>query len=112
MPARPAGTLQPGRDHWPRAFTNIWAGGGIQTGGVIGASDKRGEDVIERPCGPGDFLATIYHHLGIDSAKVTHQRLQRPPRAHRGERPADPGADGQDGVRALLSRTAEASAQN
>jgi uncharacterized protein (DUF1501 family) len=33
----PAGTLQPGRDHWPRAFTNIWAGGGIQTGGVIGA---------------------------------------------------------------------------
>ncbi len=66
----PAGTLQPGRDHWPRAFTNIWAGGGIQTGGIIGASDKRGEDVIERPCGPGDFLATIYHHLGIDGTKV------------------------------------------
>jgi hypothetical protein len=66
----PAGTLQPGRDHWPRAFSNIWAGGGIQTGGIIGASDKRGEDVIERPCGPGDFLATIYHHLGIDSAKI------------------------------------------
>jgi uncharacterized protein (DUF1501 family) len=66
----PAGTLQPGRDHWPRAFTNIWAGGGIQTGGLIGATDKRGEDVIERPCGPGDFLATIYHHLGIDGTKV------------------------------------------
>ena len=67
----PAGTLQPGRDHWPRAFSNIWAGGGIQTGGVIGASDKRGEDVIERACGPGDFLATIYHHLGIDASKIT-----------------------------------------
>jgi uncharacterized protein (DUF1501 family) len=67
----PAGTLQPGRDHWPRAFSNVWAGGGIQTGGIIGASDKRGEDVIERPCGPGDFLATIYHHLGIDSSKIT-----------------------------------------
>ncbi len=67
----PAGTLQPGRDHWPRAFSNIWAGGGIKTGGIIGATDKRGEDVIERPCGPGDFLATIYHHLGIDSSKVT-----------------------------------------
>lgn len=67
----PAGTVQPGRDHWPRAFSNIWAGGGLQTGGVIGATDKRGEDVIERPCGPGDFLATIYHHLGIDSSKVT-----------------------------------------
>jgi uncharacterized protein (DUF1501 family) len=67
----PAGTVQPGRDHWPRAFSNIWAGGGIQTGGIVGATDKRGEDVIERPCGPGDFLSTIYHHLGIDAAKIT-----------------------------------------
>lgn len=75
----PAGTLQPGRDHWPRAFTNIWAGGGIHTGGVIGATDKRGEDVIERPCGPGDFLATIYHHLGIDSSKVTIRDLNGRP---------------------------------
>jgi hypothetical protein len=66
----PAGTIQPGRDHWPRAFSNIWAGGGIKTGRVIGATDKRGEDAIERICGPGDFLATIYHHLGIDAAKT------------------------------------------
>jgi hypothetical protein len=29
--------------------------------------------VIERPCNPGDFLATIYHHLGIDAGKVTIQ---------------------------------------
>ncbi len=75
----PAGTLQPGRDHWPRAFTNIWAGGGIQTGGVIGASDKRGEDVVERPCNASDFLATIYHHLGIDYAKVTINDLNGRP---------------------------------
>ncbi len=63
----PAGTQQPGRDHWPRAFSNLWAGGGIQTGRVIGATDKRGEDTIERICTAGDFLATIYHHLGIDA---------------------------------------------
>jgi uncharacterized protein (DUF1501 family) len=69
----PAGTMQPGRDHWPRAFTNLWSGGGLQTGGVIGASDPRGEDVVERACGPGDFLSTIYHHLGIESDKVTLQ---------------------------------------
>ena len=67
----PTGTTQPGRDHWPRVFTNLWAGGGIQTGGIIGASDKRGEDVAERPHTPGDFLATIYHHLGIDAEKTT-----------------------------------------
>ena len=64
----PAGTMQPGRDHWPRAFSNIWAGGGIQTGRYIGGTDKRGEDSIDRICGPGDFLATIYHHMGIDSS--------------------------------------------
>jgi uncharacterized protein (DUF1501 family) len=67
----PAGTTQPGRDHWPRVFTNLWSGGGIQGGGIIGASDKRGEDVAERPHSPGDFLATIYHHLGIDAEKTT-----------------------------------------
>ncbi|MBV10697.1 DUF1501 domain-containing protein [Rubinisphaera sp.] len=66
----PAGTKQPGRDHWPRAFSNIWAGGGIETGRFIGATDKLGEDSIDRICGPGDFLATIYHHLGIDSSKI------------------------------------------
>jgi hypothetical protein len=66
----PAGTNQPGRDHWPRAFSSIWAGGGINTGGYIGATDKRGEDVVQRHCRPGDFLATIYQHLGIDSSNV------------------------------------------
>lgn len=66
----PAGTRQPGRDHWPRAFSNIWAGGGIRTGGFIGATDNKGEDSIERICGPGDFLATIYHHLGIDYENI------------------------------------------
>ncbi len=64
----PAGTQQPGRDHWPRGFSNIWAGGGIETGRFVGATDKRGEDSVERICGPGDFLATLYHHLGIDWA--------------------------------------------
>ncbi len=64
----PAGTQQPGRDHWPRAFSNLWAGGGIETGRVIGATDKLGEDPISRACSAGDFLATIYHHLGIDAA--------------------------------------------
>jgi uncharacterized protein (DUF1501 family) len=75
----PTGTLQPGRDHWPRAFTSLWAGGGIQTGGVIGASDKRGEDVIEHPHNASDFLATIYHHLGIDYSKTTINDLNGRP---------------------------------
>lgn len=66
-----AGTVQPGRDHWPRAFSQLWAGGGITTGGVIGATDKRGEDVVERIAGPGDFMATIYQHLGIRASEIS-----------------------------------------
>ena len=64
------GTVQPGRDHWPRAGSMLWAGGGMKTGQVVGATDRRGEDVVERRIGPQDFLATIYRHLGIDYAKL------------------------------------------
>lgn len=66
-----AGTVQPGRDHWPRAGSMLFAGGGIKTGQVIGATDARGEDPVERPVGPEDFLATIYTHLGIDFRNTT-----------------------------------------
>lgn len=64
------GTVQPGRDHWPRANTMLFAGGGIETAQVIGATDRRGEDPIDRRVGPGDFLATIYRHLGIDYERI------------------------------------------
>ncbi|MDP6445241.1 MAG: DUF1501 domain-containing protein [Pirellulaceae bacterium] len=47
------------------------AGGGIDAGGFIGTTDKRGEDSIERICREGDFLATIYQHLGVDWANTT-----------------------------------------
>ena len=68
--SRAKGTVQPGRDHWPRANTMLWAGGGMQTGQVIGATDARGEDPIERRVSPLDVLATIYNHLGIDYQNV------------------------------------------
>ncbi|MCA9112934.1 MAG: DUF1501 domain-containing protein, partial [Planctomycetaceae bacterium] len=62
----PTGTTQPGRDHWPRATSILFAGGGIETGRIIGATDQRGEDATDRIVGRADFIATIYHHLGID----------------------------------------------
>ncbi|MSU36426.1 MAG: DUF1501 domain-containing protein [Pedosphaera sp.] len=65
-----AGTVQPGRDHWPRAFSQLWAGGDIATGGVIGATDRHGEEVVERVTRPGDFLATLYQHLGIAASEI------------------------------------------
>lgn len=73
-----AGVVQPGRDHWPRAFSNLWAGGGIKTGGVIGSTDRRGEEVVDRLCKPGDFLATIYRHLGIETTRTLTDFSGRP----------------------------------
>jgi hypothetical protein len=68
----PQGIVQPGRDHWPQANSMLFAGGAIETGQVIGATDARGEEPVQRRVGPGDFLATIYRHLGID---IDHTRL-------------------------------------
>ncbi len=55
-----------GRDHWPQCFTCSFAGGGVQGGRVIGASDPIGGFPAERPVGPGDIVATIFHSLGFD----------------------------------------------
>lgn len=68
--SRPAGTVQPGRDHWPQANTMLFSGGGIRTGQIIGATDGRGEEVVERRVGPEDFLATLYRHLGFDYERI------------------------------------------
>ncbi|MFI5459953.1 MAG: DUF1501 domain-containing protein [Isosphaerales bacterium] len=65
------GVKQPGRDHWPRAVSLLFSGGGIQGGQVIGSTDHHGADVSRRRVGVRDFMATIYHHLGIDAASIT-----------------------------------------
>lgn len=56
----------PGRDHWGRCFSLTLGGGGVKTGQVIGASDKFGAVPAERPVSVPDFVATVYHALGLD----------------------------------------------
>jgi uncharacterized protein (DUF1501 family) len=74
-----SGVKQPGRDHWPRAVSLMFSGGGITGGQVIGATDAHGADVTNRRVGVRDFLATIYRHLGIDAASITlRDRTGRP----------------------------------
>ena len=48
----------------------LFSGGGIQTGQVIGATDKNGEDPISRRVTPYDFLMTIFQHLGFDHVQL------------------------------------------
>jgi hypothetical protein len=70
-----AGTVQPGRDHWPHAMSFLFSGGGIAEGAVIGATDRRGEHPSERRVGVGDFMATLYRHLGVDAENATVRDL-------------------------------------
>ncbi len=55
-----------GRDHWPRCFSVYFAGGGVQGGQVIGASDQEAAVPIDRPVCPAEIVATVYHSVGLD----------------------------------------------
>jgi hypothetical protein len=67
-----------GRDHWPQAMCALAAGGGWRVGQVVGATNSRGEFPSVRPLTPQDLLASVYHHLGIDSRHEFHDFSGRP----------------------------------
>lgn len=69
---------QGGRDHWPRVFSVLLAGGGIRGGQVIGSSDATGESPQDRPITPADLAATIFTLLGIDPQRLLHTTDGRP----------------------------------
>jgi len=60
-----------GRDHWPKVACALLAGGGMQTGQVIGATDRLAGEAIERPVHFQEVLGTLYHNLGIDLTLTT-----------------------------------------
>ena len=60
-----------GRDHWPRVAMGIMAGGGMDGGQVIGATDHTASEATERPVPYQDVIATLYRHLGIDGRTTT-----------------------------------------
>ncbi len=58
-----------GRDHHPRVFSTLLAGGGIKGGNVVGSSDSRGLEPASDPVKPEDLAATIYKSLGLDPSQ-------------------------------------------
>jgi len=60
-----------GRDHWNTCYSALVAGGGVRGGQVIGSSDRRGEQPIDRPVTPADLGATILGRLGISTTDLT-----------------------------------------
>lgn len=59
---------QGGRDHWTRCWSVMLGGGGIRGGQVVGASDARGAEPVERPVTPAELAATVYAALGVPAS--------------------------------------------
>lgn len=70
-----------GRDHNPTGFTMWMAGGGVQGGQVIGATDELGLYAIEDRAHVHDIHASILHLMGLDRLELSYNyqgRLERP----------------------------------
>ena len=60
-----------GRDHHPRCFTVLMAGGGMKKGVTYGATDDFCYNITENPVHVHDLNATILHLLGVDHERLT-----------------------------------------
>jgi len=67
-----------GRDHYPKAFAAAFFGGGVKGGRTYGATNKTGEEVVEREISIPDFNATIGYALGLPLKEEVHSPSKRP----------------------------------
>lgn len=67
-----------GRDHWPRVFSIVFAGGGFKQGMVYGSSDATGSDVEDNPFTVENMAATMLSQVGIDPEKHLMSPGNRP----------------------------------
>jgi len=59
-----------GRDHYPKVYSTVFAGGGVKGGFVYGASDKDGVEVADKQVTPQDFISTIGYAMGLPKEVV------------------------------------------
>lgn len=74
----PKVTNDAGRNHFPKAFSTLMAGGGIRGGQVFGATDATGENIIGDAVAASDFNATIGFAMGIPYDKTIYSDSKRP----------------------------------
>ena len=67
-----------GRDHWPRVFSSLMAGGGIKRGLVYGSSNATASEPEDNPLTVEDWATTIYDRLGIVADKELMAPGDRP----------------------------------
>jgi hypothetical protein len=70
--------LTAGRDHYPTVFNAVLAGAGIQGGRVIGKTDAKCVEIIDRPIGVPDLFCTLCEALGIDPRTENQSDVGRP----------------------------------
>lgn len=68
-----------GRGHWGTAYSNLFAGGGVRPGMVVGQTDAIAGNVTDRPVSAKDVLATLYHLLGYDPHSTPYTDRQNRP---------------------------------
>jgi hypothetical protein len=67
-----------GRDHWPKVFSVVLAGGGIKKGSIFGSSNSTASEPEEEEIGPADLATTVYYQLGIIADKELMAPGNRP----------------------------------
>jgi len=67
-----------GRDHWPKVFSVVLAGGGIKKGLVYGSSDSTASEPEDDPLSVEDLATTVYNQLGINADKELMAPGNRP----------------------------------
>ncbi|HEV3345212.1 MAG TPA: DUF1501 domain-containing protein [Pirellulales bacterium] len=67
-----------GRDHWPKVFSVVLAGGGIKRGSIFGSSNSTASEPEEEEIGPADLATTVYYQLGIIADKELMAPGNRP----------------------------------
>ncbi len=69
---------QAGRDHYPKVFSVVLAGGGIKGGYVHGSSNSTASEPEEKAMGPEDLFTTVYHCMGVNADKELMAPGDRP----------------------------------
>ncbi|MFO0891217.1 MAG: DUF1501 domain-containing protein [Isosphaeraceae bacterium] len=67
-----------GRDHWPKVFSVVLAGGGVKKGYIHGLSNATASEPERDPIGPEDLATTVYALMGIVADKELMAPGNRP----------------------------------
>ena len=78
-----------GRDHWPRNFNALLAGGGVKGGQVIGETATDGNGILSDPVTIPDLFNTICKSLEVNPAKENMSPIGRPLKIVDGGKPVN-----------------------